>query len=307
MTVPDSAVEAAARKLAALNGLDPDKPKPDYHLTWPAWRLFEKEAREAITTALPHLGVPIAYAWVEDGKLVNSTAYPRSGGNATTPLYLAPPAPAADHNKIGLVEAARDLLAARSDSHQLVGYRSDLWDRLAFILSVLVEQPAPAIPEGWKAVPVDPTVEMQNAAVDTHPFELGDIAGLGLRMSPQRLFTQCYAAMLAAAPEPPANSQGSLDGSAEPMMTDEEIAEFIKENGQPEDTFPYLRVPLTPAADPVKARLVEALRRARDEIRRYSYIESATSKAFIDDYNERMVPIDAAIAAAEAEENTNKG
>ena len=113
--------------------------------------------------------------------------------------------------------------------------------------------------------------------------------------------------MLAAAPEPPANSQGSLDGSSEPMMTDEEIVEFIKENGQPEDTFPYLRVPLTPAADPVKARLVEALRRARDEIRRYSYIESATSKAFIDDYNERMVPIDAAIAAAEAEENTNKG
>ncbi len=48
-------------------------------------------------------------------------------------------------------------------------------------------------------VPVEPTQMMCNAAIDTHPFELGDISPIGLRISPQKLFAECYKAMIAAA------------------------------------------------------------------------------------------------------------
>jgi hypothetical protein len=46
----------------------------------------------------------------------------------------------------------------------------------------------------------DPTPEMCNAAIDTHPFELGDISPIGLRMSPQSMFAAAFSAMLAASP-----------------------------------------------------------------------------------------------------------
>ena len=45
----------------------------------------------------------------------------------------------------------------------------------------------------------EPTLSMCNAAIDTHPHELGDISPLGLRMSPQKLFAQCWRAMVDAA------------------------------------------------------------------------------------------------------------
>lgn len=100
-----------------------------------------------------------------------------------------------------------------------------------------------------------------NAAIgEAHTRQAGmDVASIlaeGINAVSIRLKER--AAMLAAAPEPPANSQGSLDGS-EPMMTDEEFKQLVAEVGQPEDTLPYLRVP-SPAADPVKAQLVEALK-----------------------------------------------
>lgn len=56
--------------------------------------------------------------------------------------------------------------------------------------------------EGWKMVPVEPTEEMLNAAIDTDSFKLGDISPLGFRCSPQMMFERCYAAMLSAAPKP---------------------------------------------------------------------------------------------------------
>ena len=57
---------------------------------------------------------------------------------------------------------------------------------------------------GWKLVPIEPTEEMLNAAVDVDSFKLGDISPLGFRISPQMLFERCYGAMLAASPHPPA-------------------------------------------------------------------------------------------------------
>jgi len=59
------------------------------------------------------------------------------------------------------------------------------------------------VPTGWKLVPVVPTDEMLNAAIDAHGLKLGCIAPLGFRMSPQMMFEKSYAAMLAAAPEAP--------------------------------------------------------------------------------------------------------
>lgn len=51
--------------------------------------------------------------------------------------------------------------------------------------------------DGKCLVPVEPTREMLNAAVDVDTFRLGDISPLGFRISPQRLFEKCYAAMIA--------------------------------------------------------------------------------------------------------------
>jgi hypothetical protein len=62
-----------------------------------------------------------------------------------------------------------------------------------------------SVPKGWKLVPIEPTVAMKNAAIDVDSFKLGDISPLGFRMSPQKLFKQCYAAMLDAAPLPPSS------------------------------------------------------------------------------------------------------
>ncbi len=56
-----------------------------------------------------------------------------------------------------------------------------------------------APPPGFVMVPVEPTREMLNAAIDVDSFKLGDISPLGFRCSPQQLFERCYAAMIAAA------------------------------------------------------------------------------------------------------------
>jgi hypothetical protein len=186
--------------------------------------------------------------------------------------------------------------------------------------------PAPPLPKGWRAVPVDngPTIadteippDMLQAGVETYDAaqrDLGEnyVAGKTIDWDTHMIVTAIYRAMLAAAPEPPANSQRSLDGS-EPMMTDEEISEFIKENGQPEDTFPYLRVPLSPAADPVKVQLVEALK-GYEEWEADIVMNGDWSDDFpklTEAQYDRMMELqemrNAALSAAEAEENRNKG
>lgn len=57
-----------------------------------------------------------------------------------------------------------------------------------------------AVPEGWKLVPIEPTEEMSNSAVDATG------AGIGMswvNRSPQKIFRVGYKAMLSAAPQPP--------------------------------------------------------------------------------------------------------
>ena len=150
-----------------------------------------------------------------------------------------------------------------NDGHYINAY--DLTEK---VYAAFLAQTAPV---GWLFFNPDAGVEFN----ENHPVESGEVpdaenirqataenlldellaAWEGLDEE-RKLRLECQA--LAAAPVPPANSQGSLDGS-EPMMTDEEFKQLVAEVGHPEDTLPYLRVP-SPAADPVKAQLVEALK-----------------------------------------------
>ena len=59
-------------------------------------------------------------------------------------------------------------------------------------------------------VPVEPTREMLNAAIDVDSFKLGNISPLGFRISPQMLFEKCWSAMLAAAPAPSSLAGGEV-------------------------------------------------------------------------------------------------
>lgn len=85
-----------------------------------------------------------------------------------------------------------------------------------------------AVPAGFRLVPVEPTREMLNAAIDVDSFKLGDISPLGFRMSPQQLFEKCYAAMLAASPTPPV---GQLVAGGGVPLSDADIDEIAQAEG----------------------------------------------------------------------------
>lgn len=68
-------------------------------------------------------------------------------------------------------------------------------------------------PQGWKLVPVESTIAMENAAIDLDAFKLGDISPMGFRISPQQLFRECYKRMIAAAPDPKEQFTGLLPGT----------------------------------------------------------------------------------------------
>jgi hypothetical protein len=76
-------------------------------------------------------------------------------------------------------------LAAEGDEHR---------DRFTMAYAPLYARPVPAIPEGWRLVPVEPTPEMLGAVVSSmDDFLLGDGA--------ENQYRADWAAMLAAAPE----------------------------------------------------------------------------------------------------------
>ncbi|SCM73491.1 hypothetical protein KL86PLE_110088 [uncultured Pleomorphomonas sp.] len=85
-----------------------------------------------------------------------------------------------------------------------------------------------------------------------------------------------------------------VDAPALELMTDEEIDDFVAENGRPEDVFPYLAPPATPA-DPVKGQMAEALRYAKPLVERYGWTQGDNPA-----YHAGLIaPIDAALAAYE--------
>jgi hypothetical protein len=96
-----------------------------------------------------------------------------------------------------LIDALLDAHSNYQHAHEgsMAEHRADFKKARAAVLARMS-----GVPEGWKMVPVEPTEEMLNAAIDAHGLKIGCIAPLGLRMSPQMMFEKSYAAMLAAAP-----------------------------------------------------------------------------------------------------------
>lgn len=90
-----------------------------------------------------------------------------------------------------------------------------------------LSQPMPeAAAQGWKLVPVEPTRDMLNAAIDVDSFKLGDISPLGFRCSPQQLFEKCYASMLSASPAAPEGAKPEDEDETPPSLPPNQYAEF---------------------------------------------------------------------------------
>jgi hypothetical protein len=101
------------------------------------------------------------------------------------------------------------LLAIVDESEGVAGYHlnGDIaeWDSFPEVEvahAALAQQPAPAVPEGWKLVPVEPTVDMAIAAAEATGYDdYHEMLG--------RSYV-CYRAMLAAAPAAPELESGDL-------------------------------------------------------------------------------------------------
>lgn len=102
--------------------------------------------------------------------------------------------------------------ALRRDAEQGIAARGEMAaeiQRTATVLDDEIERLSstrPLVPPGWKLVPAEPTEAMKVAA-------LNDIDPLGKLIDWQNedgatreVVTECYSAMLAAAPEPPSNA-----------------------------------------------------------------------------------------------------
>ncbi len=79
--------------------------------------------------------------------------------------------------------------------------------------AALSAPPAAGVPEGWKLVPIEPTAEMVQAALDKPAFDpLGDL------LPWSHITRTSYAAMIKAAPTPPASEQQQAVVLPEPFM-----------------------------------------------------------------------------------------
>lgn len=102
------------------------------------------------------------------------------------------------------VEDERDvLLRDMVDYFTEAGLPEDLLERYRSVeLAALSAPPAAGVPEGWKLVPMEPTAEMVQAALDKPAFDaLGDL------LPWSHITRTSYAAMLDASPTPPASEQ----------------------------------------------------------------------------------------------------
>lgn len=205
----------------------------------------------AIIAALPHLGDP--FAWRAD--VVHGQAFTGSKtmaeewakNAAVTPLCLATPAPAVKVKPLEWKQTTHGSLRAGAyrriyeiptDDPNIQDKKAEAQsDHDRRVRALLVDQPAPAIPEGWKVVPTVATTEML-------------IAG--------SIRERQWSKTLAAAPEPPAsNSQGSLDSfrATGPVKAADKITAGLEDAAQ--GNFAAVH---NFHDDPIKAQLVEALR-----------------------------------------------
>jgi len=110
------------------------------------------------------------------------------------------PAPSQDAAVETLVEIVREHLEIDGDGEGAFIRFDSIENAVRAALAATRPAEAQAVAEGWKLVPVDPTMTMLNAAIDTDPHKLGDISPLGFRMSPQSMFERAWRSMLAASP-----------------------------------------------------------------------------------------------------------
>ena len=101
----------------------------------------------------------------------------------------------------GLAEAVKvaETMAAQIDRDlQSVDDGKDVLEAYRLALFHIVDRIRALSPSpDHVLVPREPTEKMLRAAIDTHPFELGDMSPLGLRCSPQDMFRDAYRAMIA--------------------------------------------------------------------------------------------------------------
>lgn len=213
--------------------------------------------------ALPRLGEPVAWrADIAHGQgFTGSKAMAEDWAKNTTvtPLYLAPPAPALPEGwKVAPVIATTEMLEAGRIRERQWSRALDAAPEPPSSVSESPNSSAPAYQRPSRnAVARD---ERRRLAMVENLIRLKtDFSMRGANASTIEAIINYLRDIGLESLTPAPNSQGSLDGS-EPMMTDEEFNQLVAEVGQPEDVFPYLRVPPKPVVDPVKAQLVEALR-----------------------------------------------
>lgn len=143
-------------------------------------------------------------------------------------LYLAPPSPAVIVKALEWnAEANGDFIAQSAVGWYHIGFPARSWNlttpsgdvpsfeileyakaaaqadyetRILSAINTSPEPAAPAVPEGWKLVPVYPTGEMLKAALDACPVAP---AGMDSKEADYFCAAEEYRAMLAAAPEDP--------------------------------------------------------------------------------------------------------
>lgn len=119
------------------------------------------------------------------------------GNHDITPLFAAPPAPAVEKYKSAIAELCdcfEDVMNGRGGW----SWEEVIQDARNFIETA---PPAPALPDGWKLVPVEPTPDMISAL---HAGYWGDpvVKTYETMMEESReLWRRTYTKMLAAAPE----------------------------------------------------------------------------------------------------------
>lgn len=185
-----------AEKLHAIEHeffMAPGEPDDDYPDEEPmdeclvnSWGSTTEQYVEQFRAALKNISVPVA---VPDDELINRKAFERFANNLgysdasyfttdTHPNYY-------DDDRINEMWCSWNAFRAAMLNH--------------FEQSLAMVNP-PAIPAGWKLVPIEPTADMSHAGHDYYQkskAEFGDFTPTGM-----------YRAMLAAAPQPPVSTSG---------------------------------------------------------------------------------------------------
>jgi hypothetical protein len=103
----------------------------------------------------------------------------------------------------GMTAAYMDFCRDRAPDHNEVGFA---YFKAAWEARAALQAARAAEPEGWKLVPINPTVEMQDACLSLVDLTQGDPEDHRYDDG-RKTAEQLYAAMLAASPQPPTGAE----------------------------------------------------------------------------------------------------